>query len=160
MLGNTTIVHIIKEYIPLFKEEIRFISFRYSDNAISTGCFRGYHSGNTIELESGNNLLVNFITKKPQLPVLLSYKYNNIKSYDVSPNLIMVGDYNWKIKTPTYTTRNDIRQYYHNENIFRKNNILHLTLNNNFTNFDSKSKNCLVNSTGNELSEQDIIYRF
>lgn len=59
-----------------------------------------------------------------------------------------------------YNKENDFCQLYHNKNIFLKNATLHSTLNNNFTNFDAKSKNCLVRSTGNGLCEYDSIYSF
>ena len=59
-----------------------------------------------------------------------------------------------------YNKENDFCQPYHNKNIFLKNTTLHPTFNNNFTNFDAKSKNRLVRSTGNGLCEYDSIYSF
>jgi len=105
-------------------------------------------------------MLINFITKKPQgLHDLFNYTHNNIKSYDVSSNLIMVEG-SWSVVDPVYNKENDFRQLYHNKNIFLKNATLHSTLNNNFTNFDAKSRNCLVRSTGDGLCEYDSIYSF
>jgi hypothetical protein len=161
LLHNTTIPHIIKEYSPKFAEQIKFASFKYTNKSVKTPCFSTYHTGSIIQLVSGSNIATSFITSKPQGSInpLFTYKYNNIKSYDVSSNLIMVkGD--WKIEKPKYNKNDDFREFFDENEFFLKNNFLHVLFNNDFMKFDYNSKTCLVKSTDNELCEYDIIYEF
>lgn len=157
---DTTLIPIIKEYIPFFKQIVNYRSFKHIGKNNKKGCFRQYHSGSIIELACGKFIVTNFLTHKPQgnFSNFVSYDYNDRTSYDLSANLVLCS--NWKNSNPVIKDYDDFRNIYFTNQFFIKNSILSLTLNSNFSKFDAKSPTCTTASTDRLLSEDDLIYKF
>jgi hypothetical protein len=174
-LAKTTLIPIIENYAHKLYRGIDFQSFKYSGDQ-STKCFKNFHSGSILTLESGDKILINFLTKSPRdnLPRIMKYdmkayyKHFNYKpnfdtdlypyTHDMSSNLFLLKE-EWKIVPVTFRNAGDFRKLYCDNRIYVKNSILYLVFNHKFSEFNANYQDCTRPSTRSILSEDDIIFQ-